>query len=433
VGVRIRSVAVGVALVLVVAACGNAGDDEESEPKGSDTKAGAAPGVSDTEIKIGGLAAKTGPLGAQYEPIGKGVQAYIDMVNEGGGVHGRKLKFIGVRDDASNPSRDVAQARALVEQDKVFAIVGVATPLFPAGKYLADVGIPTFGWNVNPEWSSGPNLFGEKGSFLNFTEPGPELAFLASKVGAKNVATIAYNVGQSADCSKGQVYIFEKFGLNVVLQDTSLPFGATDISADIARMKDGGVEMVATCMDPTGNTLVSKSLKRAGMNDVTQYWPNGYSRETLARFKDLMEGVWFTSFFVPFEAAERSPGMTTYLAEMRKRFPDTDPNQEVLLAGWINAHLLVEALEAAGDDPTWEAVIEHINQLTAYSADGILDPIDWTIQHTASGPKACSAFIQVRNGEFVPMFGTDESPFVCWKLPATTLDTIPPPKGDSGP
>lgn len=425
---HIRSVAVAAVLALAVAACGNAGDDDDGAGGEPAAESVDVQGLTDTTIKVGGLAAKTGPLAAQYEPIGKGVQAYFDMINEQGGVNGRRLEYIGLRDDASNPSRNVAQARALVEKDKVFAIVGVATPLFPGGEYLADVGIPTFGWNVDPEWSAGPNLFGEKGSFLDFASPGAAVPFLAVQSGAKKVATIAYNVGQSAACSKGQVNAFERFGLEVVLQDTSLPFGATDISADIEKMRAGGVQFVATCMDPTGNTLVAKSLKRAGMNDVKMYWPNGYSRETLAKFRDLMEGVYFTAFFVPFEAADRSPGLQRYLAEMKKRFPDTDPYQEVVLAGWINADLFVTGLKAAGKNPTWEKLVAELNKLTGYTANGITRPVDWTVEHTAESPLDCQALIQVRNGEFTPVFGSGDSPFTCWAQNSTTLDTIPPPR-----
>ena len=423
---RIRLVGLVVLVALIAAACSNASKDDNSGGKASSS--GTDPGITATEIKVGGLAAKTGPLGSQYEPIGVGVQAYLDMVNEQGGVNGRKIKFIGLRDDATTPSRNVAQARALVEQDKVFAIVGVASPLFPAGTYLAGTGVPTFGWNVNPEWSAGPNLFGEKGSYLSFTDPGPAVPFLATRSGAKVVAAIAYTASQSADCMKGMINSYNQFGLKVGVSDASLPFGVTNIDADIQRMKEAGVQFVSTCMDPTGNTLLSRSLKQAGLGHVQQYWPNGYDQETLSKFADLMEGVYLYSDHVPFETPQFSPGMQTFLREMKKRYPN-QAISDVVLAGWINADLFVTALKAAGKDVTRKKVVDAINKMTHYTAGDINAGIDWTVQHKGDPPILCSAFIQVKNGKFTPAFGNASTPFTCFRKGSTTLDTVPPPTG----
>jgi ABC-type branched-subunit amino acid transport system substrate-binding protein len=439
---RVRFVAAIAALVLVAlvaASCGNADDDDGSSSPTTAAPAGTSTGVDDdapgtnqgvsaTEVKVGGLGSATGPLAPQYAPIEKGARAYFDMVNDAGGVNGRKITWVGFRDDATNPSQNVSQSRALVEQDKVFAVVGVAAPVFPGGEYLAQSGIPTFGWNVNDEWELGPNMFGEKGSFLDILNPGPGLAFLAKKIGATKVATLAYGVTQSADCAKGQAKRFRDFGIDVVLEETNLPFGATDISADIQKIKETGAQLVVTCMDPTGNTLVARSLKRAGLDNVAQYWPNGYDQETLGTFGDVMDGVYLSSFFIPFERASESKGLTKYLAEMKKRYPDVDPRQEVVLAGWINAHLFVTGLRAAGKNPTWEKVVASVNKLTRYTADGIVRPIDWTKEHTASGDYDCVSFIQVKGGAFTPVFGTKASPFTCFDPAGTTLDTVPPPK-----
>jgi hypothetical protein len=244
----IRFVAAVAAFALVAGACGNADDDDSKSssattaaPAGTatsvdDNAPGTNQGVSATEIKVGGLGSATGPLAPQYGPIEKGARAYFDMINDAGGVNGRKIRWVGFRDDATNPSQNVSQSRALVEQDKVFAIVGVAAPIFPGGEYLAQAGIPTFGWNVNDEWELGPNMFGEKGSFLDILNPGPALPFLVKKLGLTKVALLAYGVTQSADCAKGQAKRFRDFGMDVVLEDTNLPFGATDISADIQKI-----------------------------------------------------------------------------------------------------------------------------------------------------------------------------------------------------
>src|SRR5207244_10895686 len=78
------------------------------------------PGVTDTEIKIGNIMPYSGPASA-YGIIGKTMSAYFRMINDDGGVNGRKINFISY-DDAYSPPKTVEQARKLVESDEVFLI-----------------------------------------------------------------------------------------------------------------------------------------------------------------------------------------------------------------------------------------------------------------------------------------------------------------------
>jgi branched-chain amino acid transport system substrate-binding protein len=78
------------------------------------------PGVTDTEIKIGNIMPYSGPASA-YGIIGKTMSAYFRMINDNGGVNGRKINFISY-DDAYSPPKTVEQARKLVESDEVFLI-----------------------------------------------------------------------------------------------------------------------------------------------------------------------------------------------------------------------------------------------------------------------------------------------------------------------
>jgi ABC-type branched-subunit amino acid transport system substrate-binding protein len=346
------------------------------------------------------------------------------------GVNGRKIKYVAQLDDQTLSSLNTSQARALVTQDNVFAVVGVATPVFAGGKFLADNNVPTFGWNVNPEWSDGPSLFGEKGSYLNFTQPGPGTnAYLANRLGAQKVGVVAYNVTQSADCATGAIYGYNKYGApvgqQVVLKDTSLPFGVTDLSGDITQLKNSGAQFVGTCMDPTGNTVLSKGLQEAGIyNQVKQYWPNGYDQSTLSQFAPQMEGVYFQTGFVPYEHGF-TQGMDAYLDAMAKTGA---PVSDVTLAGWINADLFVTALRQVGNNVTRQNVINTINKMTHYTAGGISPGIDWTVQHTSSGPIDCNAFIQVQHGQFTSVFGSGKNPFICFQSPnATSIATVPFP------
>jgi branched-chain amino acid transport system substrate-binding protein len=100
------------------------------------------PGASDTEIKIGNTMPYSGPASA-YGTIGKGEAAYFNMINEQGGINGRKIDFI-TRDDGYSPPKTVEQVRQLVEQDQVlltFNVLGTPPNTAVQG-YLNDNKVP---------------------------------------------------------------------------------------------------------------------------------------------------------------------------------------------------------------------------------------------------------------------------------------------------
>src|SRR6202158_2449391 len=77
-------------------------------------------GATDTEIKLGNIMPYSGPASA-YGAIGKAEEAYFRMINEAGGINGRKITFI-TYDDGYNPSKTVEQARRLVESDEILVM-----------------------------------------------------------------------------------------------------------------------------------------------------------------------------------------------------------------------------------------------------------------------------------------------------------------------
>lgn len=102
-------------LALVASACGG--------PGGGGSGDGDATGVTDDTIKIGSTQPLTGPAAPGYAPISKAMKAYYSYVNDNGGVNGRKIALT-VEDDAYNPAQTLEKTRKLVQQDKVFAMVG---------------------------------------------------------------------------------------------------------------------------------------------------------------------------------------------------------------------------------------------------------------------------------------------------------------------
>ena len=101
-----------------------------------------SPGATDTEIKIGNTMPYSGPASA-YGVIGKSEAAYFTMVNEQGGVNGRKINFI-TRDDGYSPPKAVELVRQMVEQDQVLLIFNpLGTPSNSAIQgYLNDNKVP---------------------------------------------------------------------------------------------------------------------------------------------------------------------------------------------------------------------------------------------------------------------------------------------------
>ena len=94
---------------------------------------------------------------------------------------------------------------------------------------------------------------------------------------------------------------------------------------------------------------------------------------------------------------------------------------ELAMVGWIDADLAFTGLLEAGPNFSRESVIAATNKLTAYSAGGLLSPIDWTRQHAAPTPdqlgsgyaQECFSAVQVRDGKFVGISDSGE-PFLCW-------------------
>jgi branched-chain amino acid transport system substrate-binding protein len=435
-GHRILGVACALAVV-AVAGCGNASQSSSSssstttKPSGDGSTSGSsqvvtASGVTASAIKVGGIVAVTNPVGGSYESAYDGVDAYFDMINAKGGVDGRKLVITERKDDQAINNK--AAATAMVGDD-VFAVVPVATLLFTGANELASSGIPTFGWNINEEWGgtasdSKSNLFGHTGSFLGIGEPRPQYAYISQQLKAKRIGVLAYAVPQSADCAKGVTTSLDKYGegagAKVVFSDESLAFGETNLSTQVQKMKEAGVQLVMTCMDNNGVVTLAKEMKKQQL-DAKQYLPNGYDHEFLQQFGDLFEGSVVRLDFAPFETpkADQPKGLDDFLTQMKKTGKTPTENAAV---GWINANMFVDGLKAAGPAFTRQKVVDALNKMTTWNGNGITSPIDWTKRHTSIDLNHdCAAYVKIENSKFVPAFTKNGKPFTC-------LDSTDPSK-----
>ena len=112
---RMSGIAVLATLTVALTACGNSPDKSQSSTTEGGSSSGSqvavtAPGVTDTEIRVGGVASTTNPLGGLEGDAFNGVQAYFDMINADGGIYGRKLVLAAQRDDKLGQQRPRCRA-----------------------------------------------------------------------------------------------------------------------------------------------------------------------------------------------------------------------------------------------------------------------------------------------------------------------------------
>ena len=385
----------------------------------SAVEAGAAtsdvPGVTAKEIQVGALIGKTNPTGVPYQDVVTGAQARFDQINKDGGLFGRKFKIVKTIDDQTRSSKDILGARSLVEENKVFAGL-VATQTFTGADTFVKAGTPVVGYNIQIEWSHGPNLFGAYGSYNCPDCPSVSPAVAAKGVGAKHAAIFAYGSSPSSSSCAGAIRnAMDRWGPKVEVFDTSLSFGfsANDVSGAVQAMKDNQVDFVATCMDLNGEVNIKKALVAAGMPDVKFYAPQGYDTKTIKELGSDLNGFTFPVQFVPFELAAGNPGMTEFVKAMKARKLDPTEN---LLVGWVGAGLLAEGIKASGKDFTQQSVVDAINKMTDWSANGMIRPVNWQHAHGPSQPGdiGCYSYLIAKDGKFVPVYGQKDKPLVCY-------------------
>jgi ABC-type branched-subunit amino acid transport system substrate-binding protein len=259
--------------------------------------------------------------------------------------------------------------------------------------------------------------------------------YAGTLVHATKVATLGYGISpNSKDCADGSAASVEKYsadtGQTVGYTNNNLDFGLPNgIGPEVTAMKDAGVDYIIGCLDLNGMKTLAQELARQGMGDVPMYHPNTYDAAFVKEAGDLFEGDIVSVTFRPFEADAGDSQLADFTEWMDKA--GNQPS-ELALVGWVNADLAYQGLVAAGPDFSRESVIAATNQITDFTAGGLIPPIDWTKQHEAvteddpvthGGPLTCTSLVQVEGGEF-HLIGDPAKPFLCWD--ATNRDWAEP-------
>jgi branched-chain amino acid transport system substrate-binding protein len=367
-------------------------------------------GATDTEIKVGQTNPFSGPASA-YATIGKTQAAYIKMINDQGGVNGRKINLIQY-DDAYSPPKAVEQVRKLVESDEVlltFQILG--TPSNAAvQKYLntkkvpqlfAATGASKFTDPKNFPWTMGfnPNYFVEGriyGQYIIKTYPNAKVGILYQNddLGKDYLNGIKAGLGDKA--------------ATMVVAETSYEVSDPTVDSQILKIKDAGADLFFSASTPKQAAQTIKKIAELAWHPVHILDINATSVGAVMKPAGLeaSKGVISVNYGKdPLDPSWKDDaGMKKYFEFMAKYYPDGDKDSSFNSYGYMTTQLLIHVLKQCGDDLTRENIMKQATSLKNVQLDLSLPGI---VANTSPTDYRVNKQLQMMkfNGERWELFG----------------------------
>ena len=335
---------------------------EPPSPKGS----GSA-GVGDTEILIGSSCALTGHASFLGTHTTHGFLAYINHINEQGGINGRRIKLIAY-DDAYDPARCVANTQKLIVEDRVFALTSyVGTPtavkIIPI---VSEARIPVVGLISGATALRDPfqrYIINIRASY--YEETGELVRHFVEELGITKVAVFYQYDEYGFDGLTGTELALKKYGLKPVVKANYVR-GTMDVEEAVSAITNSDAEAVVMIgtYGPCAKFIKLAKERKHGLIFHTVSFVG--SEELVNSLGPEAEGVIITQAVPPPWETALLPGVDLYCRLLSRYFPEDEPSFTGL-EGFTNARVLVEGLKRAGPDLTREGLIDTIESVRQYS------------------------------------------------------------------
>ena len=327
-----------------------------------------APGVTATEIKIGGVFPFSGPA-SSIGLVGKGVLAYVQSINERGGINGRKINYIAM-DDAYSPPKAVEHVRKLVESDEVaFIFSQLGTPGNTASaKYLVLKGVPTI------SIISGSNKFTSVAEFpltttglVSFDTEGKIYAKYLSKALPNAKYAILY---QNDDLGKDYVNAFKAFlksDFDKRVVTAAYEISDPTIDSQVVSLKSSGAEALLVAGTPKFSAQAIRKVAEVGWKPtLIVNFPSSSVSATLkpAGFDNAMGVIVGTFIKDPTDSKwNDDAGMKAYRAFFAKYLAGSDIGDTNYLTGYQQGMILEQILKQCGNDLSRQNIVKQAKSL----------------------------------------------------------------------
>jgi branched-chain amino acid transport system substrate-binding protein len=331
------------------------------------------PGATDTEIKIGNTMPYSGPASA-YGAIGRAEAAYFKMINDQGGINGRKINFISV-DDAYSPPRTVEQIRKLVEEERVlFIFQSLGTPSNTAiHKYMNAKKVPQlFVATGATKWGDPEHFPWTMGWQPNYQSEAHLYAkYILNNRPAARIAVLYQNDDYGKDYLKGlKDGLGDKAG-KMIVAEVSYETSDPTVDSQIVTLKSSGADTLLIFATPKFAAQAIRKTYDIGwrplqfVNNVSSSIAAVLQPAGLEKSNGLIVGYYLRDPLDP--QWKNDSGVKAFQDWKKKYNSEADPADNNVTYGYTAAQTLVHVLNQCGDDLTRENVMRqaaHIKDLS---------------------------------------------------------------------
>ncbi len=325
--------------------------------------------ASDT-IKIGAILSVTGPASFLGAPEANTLKMLVDEINSRGGIKGKKIELI-IKDSSASPEKAISFAKQLIEEEKVFAIIGPST----SGETLKIKSICEKGRTICISCAAAERIVNPVARYV-FKTPQKD-SFAARKIfmqmrkmGIKRIGVVVGNTG-FGKAGKAQLEkLAPEYGIDIVISEV-YDKRATDLTALVTKLKAKGVEAVVNWSIVPAQSIIAKNMRQIGFN-VPLFQSHGFGNIKYVRAAGAAaEGIIFPAgrLLVAEELPDNHPQKPVLLKY--KRDYEARYKEDVSTFGghaYDALMILVEAIKKAGTDR--EKVRDAIENLKGFVGTG---------------------------------------------------------------
>jgi ABC-type branched-subunit amino acid transport system substrate-binding protein len=341
------------------------------------------PGASDTEIKLGQTIPYSG-AGSLYGVIGRTQAAYFQMLNEKGGINGRKVTFISL-DDAYSAPKAVEATRRLAEQDEVLALFGSlgTAPQSAVQKFLNSKKIPQLLLNTGASRWNNPKEFKwtTPGLPIYSTEGRIIARYLLQKNANAKVAILYQNDEFGKDFMNSfKEILAEAGGTAKVIAEASYDLTDPTIDSQLINLSKSGADTFFNISTGKATSQSIRKVAELGWRPLHLLVSTSSGRSIInAAGAENAKGIVAMSYTkeVGSEKWKDDPDVKAFQELRAKYLPNVDPDNTIAFQGYSQGVTMAEILRRCGDDLTRENVLKQATNLEGYRAPVFLPGITY--------------------------------------------------------